>query len=192
MPDYLLATDIRSCFGTYLGSLNILWKDNWLPSGARYKRERIYIQDRRQCILWPNLGSDIPIFLPYSTDQYSDQSRYNVKWKHICKAMRWALWPSWKLVTTDIIYTVGRVNYLLSKNILYVQGCLVVLPIPSLCPTTWNEMTNHREMRNSSLTFPKSFHRNSIWNRASLIFKSFLLKRSLSEPIRNAREVNVN
>lgn len=153
----------------------------------------MYIQDRRRCILWPNLGSDMPIFLPYSTD-HSDQPRYNVRWEHICKYHEVGLSVAILEAGYHRHYLHCRqANYLLSRNIFYGQGCLAFLPTPSLCPITWNEMTTIVEKKKFLLTFPKSFHWETVSETgASLIFRSWLLKRSLSEPIRNAREVNVN
>lgn len=136
-----------------LGSLNILWKDNWLPS-ERGIREREYTSKTEGSVYY-----DLILEVTYQFFCHIlliTQINPGIMWSGntFVNTMRWgSLWPSWKLVTTDIIYTVGRVNYLLSKNILYVQGCLAVLPIPSLCPTTWNEMTTIVEMRNSSWHF---------------------------------------
>ena len=153
----------------------------------------MYIQDRRQCILWPNLGSDIPIFLPYSTD-HPDQSRSDVRWEHTCKYHEVGLSVAILEAGYHRHYLhYWQVNYLLSRNILYVQGCLAFLPTPSLGPPHMEWKDNHRGNKKYLLTFPKSLHwETASETGASLIFRSCFLKRTLSEPIRNASEVNVN
>lgn len=142
-------------------------------------RERIYIQDRRQCILWPNLGSDMPIFLPYSTD-HSDQSRYNVKWN--------------TFVNSEVGLSVAILEAGYHRHYLHCwQGQLFTEQEYPVCsrmfssPThpisvshhmEWND--NHRGNEKFLWHFPKSFHWEIVSETgASLIFKSFLLKESL-------------
>lgn len=89
-----------------LGSLNILWKDSWLSSewGIR----------ERECTSKTEGGVYYDLTLEV-TYQFSamliTQINPGIMWggNTFVNTKRWgSLWPSWRLVTTDIIYTVSR------------------------------------------------------------------------------------
>lgn len=91
-----------------LGSLNILWKDNRLPS-ERGIREREYTSKTEGSVYY-----DLILEVTYQFFCHIlliTQINPGIMWSGntFVNTMKWgSLWPSWKLVKTDIIYTVGR------------------------------------------------------------------------------------
>lgn len=133
--------------------------------------------------------------LPYSID-HTDQSWCSVGWEYTNTWIPWGGYlgerGSWKLATTDTVYISGRMFF--TKQEFPVCSRMFSGPTHPISVPRCMEL-NDSPCNNKKflLTFAKSLHWEAVSEvGVSLVFRSWLLKRSLSEPIRNAREVYMN